>query len=72
VWTGPYDVVDAATIVAGEAPCGPITYDYRWEADTLRMVVLDDECIENGAVPVGELIAQTTTYESAPFTRLEE
>lgn len=72
VWAGPYDVVDAATVVAGEAPCGPITYDYRSEGDTLHMVVLDDECIEDGTVPVGELVAQTTTYESGPFTRVEE
>ncbi|MDQ4054154.1 MAG: hypothetical protein M3237_15820 [Actinomycetota bacterium] len=71
-WAGPYDVVDEATIVAGEAPCGPITYDYRWDGDRLVMVVLDDECIENGKVPVGELVAQTTTYESSPFTRAEE
>jgi hypothetical protein len=72
VWAGPYRVVDAATVVAGEAPCGPITYDYRLEEDALHVVVLDDDCIEDGAVPVGEPIAQTMTYESGVFIRLSE
>jgi hypothetical protein len=38
-------------------------------------MLLDDECREGGSeasTPVGELIAQTVIYETAPFTRLAE
>jgi hypothetical protein len=74
-WNGPYVVADGATIVAGQAPCGPITYDYRLVGDQLSIMLLDDECREGGSeasTPVGELIAQTVIYETAPFTRLAE
>ncbi len=72
-WSGPYDVVDAGTVIAGEPPCGPITYDYRLSEDTLTVVVLDDACREGGdTVPIGELIAQATIYQTAPFHRLGE
>ena len=69
-WNGPYDVIDGATVVAGEPPCGPITYDYRFVGDKLSIVVLDDAC--TGEELIGELIAQTVIYESAPFTRVGE
>jgi hypothetical protein len=74
-WNGPYDVVDDATIVAGDPPCGPITYDYRLVGDQLSLVVVDDLCREGtgpDSAPVGELVAQTVIYETAPFTRLAE
>ena len=70
-WSGPYDVVDAATVVAGEPPCRPITYDYRYDGRKVRFVVVEDECREGGAtVPPGELFAQVTIYQSAPFTKV--
>lgn len=71
-WSGPYTVVDAGTVVAGEPPCGPITYDYRYDGRQVRFVVVDDECVEGGVtLPLGELFAQVTIYQSAPFTRVE-
>lgn len=73
-WSGPYDVTDRGTIVAGEPPCGPITYDYRFDGDEVVFVVLEDACRENGSdeAPVGELIAQTTIYQTSSFTLLPE
>ena len=74
-WSGPYVVTDGGTIVAGRPPCGPVTYDYRLERDQLRLLMLMDECREGGdleSAPVGELIAQTVIYETAPFTRVGE
>jgi hypothetical protein len=73
-WSGPYEVVDAGTVVAGEPPCGPITYDYQLDGGQLSIVVLDDACREGDGdtVPVGELIAQTMIYQTAPFTRVEQ
>ena len=71
---GPYDVTDGGTIVAGEPPCGPITYDYRFDGDEVVFVVLEDACREDGGeeAPVGELIAQTTIYQTSSFTLLPE
>jgi hypothetical protein len=72
-WSGPYQVLDDATISAGTPPCGPITYDYSFTGDELSLDMTEDECREGGdqdAAPVGELIAQTTIYESAPYHRI--
>jgi hypothetical protein len=74
-WSGPYTATDGGTIVAGQPPCGPITYDYRVVGDQLHIVLLEDECREGSdleSAPVGELIAQTVIYETAPFTRVGE
>ena len=49
--------------------CRPITYDYRLSGDIVRFVLVDDPCTK--PKDVGELIAQTMIYESAPFRRLE-
>ena len=73
IWSGPYVVTDAATVVAGEPPCGPMTLDVRSDTDhELAVVMVKDECIENGRTPVGELVAATTIYESATFRYLGE
>ena len=70
-WSGPYNVVDAATVVAGQPPCGPITYDYRYDGRQVRFVVVEDECREGGqTLPSGELFAQVTIYQSAAFTKV--
>jgi hypothetical protein len=70
MWAGPYEVVDDSTVVAGAPPCGPITYDYRIDGDELVLEMTDNDCVENGTVPAGELVAQTVLYQSAPFQRI--
>ena len=71
-WAGPYEVLDDSTVRAGEPPCGPITYSYRLDGDELSLDMTDDQCFEGkDEVAVGELIAQTTIYESAPFRRID-
>ncbi len=47
-------------------PCGAITYTYRFDGDQLTIDMVDDQCVERGGV--GELIAQTLLFETAPFT----
>jgi hypothetical protein len=70
-WTGPYEVLDATTMRAGEKPCGPITYDYALADDELTLAMTDNQCIgPDGKVSPGELIAQTMIYQSAPFQRV--
>ena len=68
-WSGVYDLPDTATIVADGELCRPLTYDYRLSGDTVRFVLVDDPCTKRE--DVGELIAQTVIYESAPFQRLK-
>ncbi len=70
-WTGPYQVLDDTTLRAGEKPCGPITYDVTLAGDELSLAMTDNQCVgPDGRVPAGELIAQTTIYQSAPFHRV--
>jgi hypothetical protein len=61
-WRGTYEVTDDGTVVASDE-CGDITYGYAVAGDVLSLDVLDDEC-----PGPDELIAQTTIYESGPFT----
>lgn len=71
VWAGPYEVIDGSTVRAGKAPCGPITYDYTLDAEVLSLTMTDNQCVgSDGKVPAGELIAQTTIYQSAPYHRI--
>ena len=63
-WRGTYEVVDDDTVVATD-PCGAITYTYMLDGDQLTLDMVDDQCESGG---VGELIAQTILYETAPFT----
>jgi hypothetical protein len=63
-WRGTYEVVDEDTVIATD-PCGPITYDYTVDGDVLTLDMVDDQCVEGG---VGDQIAQTVIFESAPFT----
>ena len=72
-WSGPYQVLDESTISAGEPPCGPITYDYSFTGDELSLDMVENACREGSdqdAAPAGEMIAQTTIYESAPYHRI--
>jgi hypothetical protein len=69
-WAGRYQVVDDHTVVATD-DCGPITYRFKLDGDKLTLDMVDDKCQgQDGAVEQGELIAQTTIYESAPFTKV--
>jgi hypothetical protein len=70
MWAGPYEVVDDSTVVAGAPPCGSITYNYLIEGDELVLEMTENGCVEDGVVPAGELVAQTTLYQSAPFRRV--
>ena len=75
-WPGRFVVLDAATVQvnATDISCGPIVYDYRSDGDagTVSFVVVTDACPTPDTAPLGELIAQTTIYESRPFTRLTD
>jgi hypothetical protein len=69
-WAGRYQVVDDRTIVATDG-CWTITYRFKLDGDKLTLDMVDDKCQgQDGAVEQGELIAQTTIYESAPFTKV--
>ena len=69
IWTGPYVVTDAATVVTGEPPCRPITFDVRLGADDeLTAVVVKDQCIVDGRTQVGELVAGTSIREAATYS----
>jgi hypothetical protein len=61
-WRGTYEVVDADTVIATD-PCGAITYEYALDGDVLTLDMVDDQC-----PGLGEQIAQTVIFESAPFT----
>jgi hypothetical protein len=67
-WAGTYQVIDADTVVATD-PCGAITYDYVLDGEKLTLDMVEDKCQGYGD-PEGELIAQTTIYETAPFTKI--
>jgi hypothetical protein len=69
-WAGPYEILDDTTVRAGAPPCGPITYDYVLDGDDLSLRMTDDQCLEDGKLTAGELIAQTTIYESATYHRI--
>lgn len=64
VWSGSYEVVDEQTVIATDS-CGSITYDYTYTAEQLTLRVVDDQC-----PGVGELVAQTLLYQTAPFDQV--
>jgi hypothetical protein len=69
-WSGTYEVVDDDTVVATD-PCGAITYTYALRGDELTLDMIEDECEGYGGDdPQDELIAQTTIFETAPFTKV--
>jgi hypothetical protein len=73
-WQGRFTVLDRGTVqaTATDISCGPIVYDVRPSAGAVSFVVVTDACPTPWTAPVGELIAQTALYESAPFRRLGE
>ncbi|MGH9136951.1 MAG: TRAP transporter substrate-binding protein [Acidimicrobiales bacterium] len=71
-WRGTYEVVDEDTVIATD-PCGPITYTYMLDGDELTLDMIDDQCKgAGGDTDVGELIAQTLIFETAPFIRVPD
>ena len=68
-WRGTYEVIDDDTVVAS-APGTVITYDYAFDGEQLTLDMIDDQCGPCGD-DVGELIAQTIIFETAPFTLVE-
>ena len=68
-WRGTYEVIDDDTVVA-RAPGTVITYDYAFDGEQLTLDMIDDQCGSCGD-DVGELIAQTISFETAPFTLAE-
>ncbi|HEY7668528.1 MAG TPA: hypothetical protein VIE12_10445 [Actinomycetota bacterium] len=74
-WGGRYQVVDADTFVAGDNWGLPIAgyyleYAFAVDGDALTIdLIRDDYPTPSDRELVGETIAQTLTYESAPFTR---
>jgi len=64
-WAGAFEVIDDDTVVATDT-CGAITYRYSMQGNELILDMIEDEC---QAGDLGELIAQTTIFETAPFTK---
>lgn len=69
-WDGPYRVVDSQTFYAGDTGNLYITYGYAIAGDKLTIdMAKDDFPSVSVAELLGERIAQTVIYETAPFTR---
>jgi TRAP-type transport system periplasmic protein len=68
-WHGTYEVVDSDTVIATD-PGGEcsITYSYALNGDQLTIDMVDDPCFPG---EVGEQIAQTVIFETAPFILVE-
>jgi hypothetical protein len=72
-WDGTFHPIDATHFGAGDL--GPdvgdfITYEYELAGDLLTIDMLKDEIpAANETERLGEVIAQTVIYESAPFAR---
>ena len=58
------------TLWSHHAPGTVITYDYAFDGEQLTLDMVDDQCGQCGG-DVGELIAQTIIFETAPFTLVE-
>jgi hypothetical protein len=63
-WRGSYKVIDDHTVTA-TSDCGTMTYRYALVGDQLSLKVVDVGC-----PGVGDLVAQTIVYQSAPFTKV--
>lgn len=71
-WDGIFRVVDADTFEAGDSGAGYyITYQFTIDGDQLTIdMVRDDYPAASPEELVGEQLAQTVIYETAPFTRV--
>jgi hypothetical protein len=69
-WDGQFRIVDAGSFEAGERGAFYITYTYALNGDELNIdVTRDDYPTSSEAELLGERIAQTVIYETAPFVR---
>jgi hypothetical protein len=69
-WDGKYLVVDSQTFKAGDNRSFYITYRYAIVGGQLTIDMVEDKLPSaSGGVLLGEQIAQTVIYETAPFAR---
>jgi hypothetical protein len=69
-WDGTFRIVDSGTFEAGDQGDLYITYEYTIDGDELVIdMVRDDYPTSSEAELMGERIAQTVIYETAPFER---
>jgi hypothetical protein len=67
-WDGVYRVVDEDTFEAGDNGNLYITYQYTIDGDQLTIDMVEDNYPVEAEV-IGDSLAQTVIYETAPFTR---
>ena len=68
-WEGLYKITDDHTFVAGDQGSLYITYHFVISGDRLTIDMVSDD-FPGGDPTFGEFVAQTSIYESAPFTRV--
>ena len=71
-WDGNYRIIDDDTFEAGDTVNGMyITYQYEVDGDRLTIDMVENTCpyCISEAERLGEQLAQTEIYETAPFTR---
>jgi len=69
-WNGVYEIVDDATFEAGDSGSFYIRYAFALDGDVLTVDMLEDNYPTSSEDELlGETLAQTVIYESAPFTR---
>jgi len=70
-WSGHYRIVDEDTFQAGDDGTFYVTNQYAIDGDKLTIDITEDTCppCESNADLIGELIAGTVIYETAPFTK---
>jgi hypothetical protein len=67
-WDGVYRIVDEDTFEAGDNGNLYITYQYTIDGDELTIDMVEDNYPVEAEV-IGDSLAQTVIYETAPFTR---
>ena len=67
-WEGVYRIVDEDTFQAGDNGNLYITYQFTIDGDQLTIDMVEDNYPVEAEV-IGDSLAQTVIYESAPFTR---
>jgi hypothetical protein len=67
-WEGSYKITDDHTFVAGDQGSLYITYHFVISGDRLTIDMVSDD-FPSGDPTFGDVVAQTSIYESAPFAR---
>jgi hypothetical protein len=69
-WSGSYQLLDDSTFEAGDSGDFYITYEFELDGTTLIVDMVDNDFpAASEEELLGETLAQTVIYESAPFTR---